>query len=396
MPQVLLKGRFWAEEGAVYFINGRNLTWADALFAVHTGYLNLAASIATLLAARVVPLQWAPWISTSFALLIQLCPPLLLLTSGVPWLMNRSAMVLALLMLLATPRSGEVWLNAITSQFHLSLCAALILALSLRRGYVGRFRVALLVLASLSGPVATLLAPLFILRAYFERSWFRMVQGVILGIGGALQLAMILLHPEPARQIGISPRLLAIVIYEKNILLPFLGTAATERLAPHLTADVVAGKTLWAPLLICGGCVVAIVWAAWRSRNTEVRWLLSAGVVMMSASYFAALGQHVELLNVTFGDRYGYAPSALFGLALLGIARTIGGWPRGIAVILLCWVIWIGTHEYFVPGSAFADGSSWRTEVAKWQADPLYQVRWWPDLDTWRWWMLPVPASTKP
>ena len=54
LPQVLIKGRFWAEEGAVYFINARTLPWLDALFAVHTGYLNLAASFATLLAARAV------------------------------------------------------------------------------------------------------------------------------------------------------------------------------------------------------------------------------------------------------------------------------------------------------------------------------------------------------
>jgi hypothetical protein len=394
MPQILLKGRFWGEEGAVYFLNGRNLPWYDALFAVHTGYLNLAASIATLLAARLVPIEQAPWISTGLALLIQLCPPILLLTSGIPWLRNRWAMATALGLLLATTPSAEVWMNAITSQFHLGLCTALILAMPLRGGTIGWFRGVLLVLAPLSGPTSAFLTPLFFVRGYFDRSRQRFFQGMILGCAGAVQLLMILLHPEPAREIGIGPRLFALVVYVKQILLPFLGTNRAQHLTQHLMDDVTSGGTPWVPLLVSGAGMVAIVAAAWRSRNVEARWLLAGGTVMMTMSYFGALGQHIQLLLVTFGDRYIFIPTALFGLCLLGIALTARGWFRAMPTLLVCLLIWTGMHEYLSPGPAFADGSSWRAEIAHWRADPSSGVQFWPVYEVWRWPIAPLPGPT--
>src|SRR5271170_1483198 len=39
MPDILIKRRFWAEEGELYFHNAWNERWYDALFAVHSGYL---------------------------------------------------------------------------------------------------------------------------------------------------------------------------------------------------------------------------------------------------------------------------------------------------------------------------------------------------------------------
>jgi hypothetical protein len=393
MPQVLLKGRFWAEEGAVYFLNGRNLPWYDALFAVHTGYLNLAASIATLLAARLVPIEQAPWVSTGFALLIQLCPPLFVLTSGVRWLRSRWAMAAALLLLLVTTRSGEVWMNAITSQFHLALCTALILALPVRGGITGLFRAALLVIAPLSGPVSAFLAPLFLARGWFDRSWQRVLQGVILGLAGALQLLMTLLHPEPARTIGIGPRMFALVVYVKQVLLPFLGTTSTERLTQGLTNAVTEGRTPWIPLLVSVACMAAMVLAAWRSRNVEVRWLVAGGSVMLAMSYFGALGQHIQLLSVTFGDRYSFAPTALFGLALLGIALAKRGWLSRCSAVLVCVLVWTGMHEYMSPGGGFTDGSDWRTEIAQWRANPSHLVHLWPDIDIWHWPIVPLPGE---
>jgi hypothetical protein len=393
MPQILLKGRFWAEEGAIYFLNGRNLSWYDALIAVHTGYLNLAASIGTLLAARLVPIEAAPWVSTGFAMLIQLCPPLLLLTSRASWLRSGRAKAAALLLLLSATPSAEVWLNTITSQFHLAVATALILALPLRDGPTRWFQSGLLVLAPFSGPTSSVLAPLFILRAYVDRSRQRLEQGALLGCVGAVQLVMILLHPEPSREIGITPRLLALVIYVKQLLLPLLGTVRTETLTHDLIRDMLAGRSLWMPLLLSATWMTAIVLAAWQSRVSEARWLVAAGAVLMAASYFGALGQHIDLLLATFGDRYSYAPMALFNLALLAVALGARGWLQGAAAVVLCVILWTGMHEYFSPPRMMQDGSSWWEEIARWHADPAYRVQFWPTSDVWRW---PIASLTGP
>lgn len=383
MPNIWAKGRFWAEEGAVYFRNARLEAWYDALFAVHTGYLNLAASIATLLAARLVPLEWAPWVSTGFALLIQLCPPLLLMTGGIGWLRDTRSLALALLLLLIPHGSAEVWLNSITSQFHLGLCVVLILALPVRGGWVGGFRLGLLVLAPLSGPASTFLTPLFLVRAIAERSWARAGQGVLLGAMAFLQLLMVLTHPEPARDIGIGPRLLALVIYEKHILLPVIGFDHTFRLVGDFVGAVRGGGKFWGEMLLAAlASALMVTGVAWHG-DRFVRWLFAGAVVIMLMSYFGALGHHVDLLGVSFGDRYSYVPSALFGITLLGLSRLSGRWTQKLALILVAWIVCIGMNDFMWVGRGFADGSRWAKEAANWRADHQYQVEFWPN--GWRW-----------
>jgi hypothetical protein len=55
----------------------------EALFAVHTGYLNISASLATLLSAHLVDILYAPWVSSSFAFLVQVCPAVLLMSNRI-------------------------------------------------------------------------------------------------------------------------------------------------------------------------------------------------------------------------------------------------------------------------------------------------------------------------
>ena len=128
IPAILTDGRFWAEEGVVYFHAAWHQSWLDALFTIHTGYLNLVASVATLLALHLVTLEQAPLVTTAVACGIQILPTIILATSRIPWLKRWPTFTIALLLLLIPAGDSEVWLNSITSQFHLALCVGLILA----------------------------------------------------------------------------------------------------------------------------------------------------------------------------------------------------------------------------------------------------------------------------
>jgi hypothetical protein len=77
----VLQGRFWAEEGE-FFLDALRLPWFAALTTPHTGYLNLVASIAMQLAAR-LPLEFAPLASCAVALILQTLPAILLVTSRI-------------------------------------------------------------------------------------------------------------------------------------------------------------------------------------------------------------------------------------------------------------------------------------------------------------------------
>ena len=377
-PDILIKRRFWAEEGEVYFHNAWSERWYDALFAVHSGYLNLSASIATLLAARLVPLEFAPLVSTGFALFVQLCPAILLVTGGIDWLRNRVTLALALLLLLACNNTGEVWLNSINSQHHLGLCAALILALPTLGGWLGVFRAALLVLAALSGPGSIFLTPLFFLRAWLDRSRARLMQAGLLAAFGVLQILMVALHPDPGREFGIGPRLLILVVYIKHLIEPLFGHGEAARIASRLIETVTSGGPVLPEITITLIAILAIVVTAWKTADPVIRWLLAGGTTIMAFSYFGSLAPHMGLLVVGGGGRYEYPPGVLFGLTLLGISQRSKGWVKAISTALVIWVIAIGMHDYFRANPFFGTGSTWTEEIRRWRADPSYRVQFWP------------------
>jgi hypothetical protein len=58
MPDVILHGRFWAEEGRDFFRYAWENPWYRALARPYGGYLNLVANGGTLLAHVLVPLKY--------------------------------------------------------------------------------------------------------------------------------------------------------------------------------------------------------------------------------------------------------------------------------------------------------------------------------------------------
>jgi hypothetical protein len=130
-PAILLTGRFWAEEGKIYFLDARLRSWWDALLASRMGYYSGWTKLAAL-TATAVPLEWAPMVTVYAALAVQLM---------VVWFVVRSdafagpvARVLAVAAVLLAVPSAEVWLNTANSQFHFALGAAVLLVTSVLHG----------------------------------------------------------------------------------------------------------------------------------------------------------------------------------------------------------------------------------------------------------------------
>ena len=84
------------------------------------------------------------------------------------------------------------------------------------------------------------------------------------------------------------------------------------------------------------------------------------------------------MASVDFGMRYAYAPMALIGLSVLGLAATAGGMTRLVAGALVAWLIVVGGMEYFWVPREMANGPDWRAEVAAWRANPAHLLQTWP------------------
>ena len=384
MPDIILKGRFWAEEG-VFFHNAWTLPWYEALLTPTLGYLCLIATSAGLLARYAVPLEFAPYITISIALLFQLCPALLLLTSQETWLQRRASLALALLLFITPPISEEVWLNTLHSQFHLTLCTALILAFEPTKGKVEWFRRTLLLLGGLSGPGAAFLLPLFILRSIHDRSRARAVQACVLGLGVMVQLGLFY-STVPQRSYGIGFLLLLSVVFVRHLVVPFLGRQQSLDIASGIQTSVESGQMpLW-PSLITVAVLGLLVFALLLRRRADLMWLFLAGCTILVLTYYGALDGRANLLLVDFGHRYYYVQQAIFALVVLGLAATGSDLLSKISWLVAFWMAVIGMREYFWPSaSIFAHGPDWRAEVAHWRRDPSYPIRLWPGLPEGKW-----------
>jgi hypothetical protein len=374
MPNIL-SGRFWAEEGPVFFVRAWTLPPWHALWLPYGGYLNLAANAAALAARWLVPLRDAPYVTMATGLLFQLLPPALLLTARDAWLQPRAVRLTGLLLVLFLPASEEIWLQTLHCQFELLLCCAMCLALDVAamRSATGQFRLALLAVAPLCGPLPIVLVPLFLARAAIERAWPRMLQAAVLATAGAVQVLGFLSTP-PGRVYALHPLIDLSVITLKHLAIPFLGIAAAERVNAALHAAFDSGHI---PVLAVVLPLVIFPAFAWvllrRGLAAPGIWLFAAAAIIAGASYFGAVGGPTTLLDVRAAQRYAVVPQVLLELALLSLASR-----SRVAQLLVAWLLVVGVTNYWGEAPTGSHGPSWRQEVAAWQADPSHVLQIWP------------------
>lgn len=378
MPEIILKGRFWCEEGNIFFHNAWIMSPGNALFNSFGGYLNLIANAAPLAARWFLPIAYAPYMTITVALIMQLCPLLLLLISKDVWIQNIWNKIFAVFLILFVPAAEEIWLNSLHCQFQLTLCCAIILALDATRPneLSSWFRYGLLFLAPLCGPGAVALLPLFILRSTIERDSWRFFQTLPLLIGSILQLGLFY-HHEHSRVYNLDVTALLDIFTVRHLMLPFLGISYTEYAAPLIEARRMSGhialKATLLPLIIFGPLLLLTLA---RKEHRPAFWFLIAGGFLACVSYFGAIGGAEGLIHARAGGRYIFVPQALFSLSLLALAST-GKSLVKFAWIPVVWLIILGGSEYVKPWDVIADGPPWRHEVAIWQKDPSYQLHVW-------------------
>ena len=379
MPDILLHGRFWAEEGKVFFAEAWRLPVGRMLFRPYGGYLNLVANAGAIGARSLVSVERAPYVTIALALVFQTCPAILILSSGASWLRSRWAIVAALLILATPPASEEVWLQTLHSQFHLAVCAGLILAMPAQSGRrLNAFRLALLVLGPLCGPACIVLLPFFVLRAMIEKSQARWWQTLALLAGSALQIGLFL-SVQHGRSYHIDSSVLAGVMLVRHLFIPLVGYRAAAPLADWIHRRYAAGAIPWSTVMLSCASFAIWIWVVLRRWREAPAWLLMAGLAVAVLSYYGAIDGGTNLLSVAFGLRYSFAPQALMSFSLLALASARRGAVSYAAATVVCWLIAVGLAGYFAPSSPiFAHGPDWRREVAAWRADPCHRLAIWP------------------
>lgn len=390
-PRILIEGRFWAEEATVYFQFAVSRPTLAALLAPHLGYYSLVANAATGLAAA-VPLELAPRLTAGLALVVQLVPAAWLVyarrPAGLPDTLAVRALGLALLAFVAT--SQEVWLNTITSQFHLAVASALVLATPPAGARQNRTALGVLALGGLSGVVSVALVPLFWLRAHVEGCRTRARQAGLLTACALGQLAAVATSPDSARTIAFDPGAFLAATLSKLVLTPLLGLHAATRLVQPMRDRVAdGGGTALAWLAVAAGCALAVVLV--RRLPEPPRTLTAAALWLWALCFTLSLSaDKLGLVSPWENHRYAYAPVVLLALAGLSLATALATPGRRALLALLVWVTLTGASGFAQPGQILR-GPSWPREVAHWRNDPTRPLAVWP-----RGWKLSLPADRAP
>lgn len=378
VPAILLEGRFWAEEGGVFFRHALGSGWSEVLcyVAPKLGYYNLLSNASVLAASRLVDVEHAPLVTAWIALGVQTLPAAVIACGMIRAIRTVAARGLALLALLLVPPNAETWLNTINGQSYLAIATALLLVADTGREPGRIFRRLVLALAGLSGLVALFFLPLFWLRAWWEREHERVVQASILTLAALVQ-GMVLLRAlgRSERQVGLPIDILVAAVYVKTMLLPLLGTVPAGKIAHPLLLTVVRRGLPALPIVAVSIGALACGLVVYRSRSRDAGLLITAGALALLFGFAGALEQsdlRMLLLHIlpNGGERYYLVPNVLFVLGLFVALRTPNRFTLPLRLggaVMLVWILLVGANDYVSSRSIRADtfvGPPWQREVA--------------------------------
>lgn len=343
--------------------------------------------MAAVAAVHLVPLYYAPRITFLFALFFQALPAALVLLSTAPFLRSAWVKIAFLIPLLATPASGESWLNSINCHFWICIAVGLICATKPEQGAARIVQWGVLLLAPLCSVVSIFLAPILGLKLLIDRSPERLVQVVLFGITSLIQLVFFF-HIRASSEVP-SLHFIVGMFASKNIWMPYLG------------AGIAHHPAVWLVNLMKTGAFPAIIWvmvAAYlfftfilvfnRSNGTAL-WLWLASVMVAFLSYIGALSPTTEQVLPHWAERYALAPQVFMFWALVVVAVSASGWRRRAGLYLSVWLSIVCFGTYVAPHSFFASGPSWAEEMQKWHDNPNYSPVVWPGKP----WVLPMPLQ---
>ena len=315
----LLNPQFWAEDGAIFFIEAERYGGWGQLFRPYEGYLLLLPRLVAALGAP-FPLTAVPAFYAWSALAV---------TGAIAWWLQSPRLTLrggafAALALAAVPHTGEVYLTLCNLQWITALgLFALVLARDATSLPTRAGELLLLLLTGLTGPFIVLALPLFAWRAYHRRSLWSSVLLVGALAGAAAHVPSLLARPAVTTAVDWAPLQHAAVIGRRVVGTLFFGQISLPAF-------------FFASLALTTFGVVGF--ALWRRRET-----LPGGLLLLVASLLvlAATGYKVRpdtwtLSELVNGDRYFFISK--ISLLWLVAALALTSAPRvrlGLFTLLL-------------------------------------------------------------
>ncbi len=332
-PDAILNAQFWAEDGKDWYANAYNLGAVKSLFMAHDGYFQTISRI-TASIAQAFPLIWAPLIFNIVALIFEILPVNLILSSRFSEVIpNKSARLLLAFLYIALPNSVEVHANLTNAQWHLALLACMVVLAepSDHKGWQ-RFDLATVALSALSGPFSILLAPVALMRWIIRRERWIFYLCLLL-LGGALiqAFAFFFIQPSVRPQIalGATPQLFSRIIGGQIFLSALIGQSGYGRLISHA-----AWKDIYTVLITLTGFVLILYSSLTASLELRLFILFAASIIagaLISPAVTETVPQWQIMWLPKVGGRYWFIPMICFIATLIYLQRAAT--PRALRII---------------------------------------------------------------
>lgn len=311
-PEAFQQPQFWAEDGAVFFLQA-DLVGPAAVFVPYSGYYHLLPRIVALAASAFDP-AWTPAIYfwSSIAITLAVAAALFAPRLELPY------PPLFALGIVLVPHTGEVFHNLTNVQWITAL--VLVLLLIARDPHSSRQAAAdvgLALVVGLTGIFSLLFAPLFLARAWIRRTPAAAVLALTVLLTAGLQLDALMHHAPPAPAPGGPPEglidVIEILVHRIWILL----------VLPHEVADKLPGWLSGAVAALGTGLLAGtLIRADLRGRIDRLMIWGGAGAITAGVAY-KFHDSLVVFTSYANGDRYFVVPKILLlWLILLKCGRS--------------------------------------------------------------------------
>lgn len=323
-PSTLLNAQFWAEDGAVFYAQARDLGFPAALTIPYAGYLltmpRLVASVSPF-----IPLSTVPLMFNLVALLMQALPAIYLASGRMQHLGPLPVRILLAVLYLGVPNVATVQGNLTNAQWHLAILSFLVLVGSSPKSrWAAAFDVTALVLGALTGPFALVLLPVAVIVAWVRRGRWTLVRAGIVSLG-VVTLPFTLatsLRPKAVGGLGASVTAFCQLLTFQVFVPVFRGI--------NNSVAFMHPPTLL-PLLSYIATAVGIlflIYVVWRG-SLEVRCFLLFAALLLAAALASPVASAVEpqwtvLQRPGSPPRYWFVPELAVTAAVVSFACTAG------------------------------------------------------------------------
>jgi hypothetical protein len=237
-PDAVIHPQFWAEDGHVFYHDAYENGFVSLIYPLG-GYLNTFSRIVALLAVQ-FPLNLGPLIFVFFAFLVQMFPPMLVLSNWMDVAIPSIPMQVALAYFyVLMPNCWEINLNLTDAQWHLAIVSFLIIALT-RREWSRMIWIdaAILLISGLSGPFSIFLFPISVFDYVNTRSRKHLIYASVLTSAALIQILFIIFSSTTARgsePLGISGYRFCEILINQIMLGGMLGNLLMSVIIVEIT-----------------------------------------------------------------------------------------------------------------------------------------------------------------